>query len=161
MNQSKTSLHNFFIYIYRKSLNVNFVYNPTIAHTMINFNCSWKAYPNDPLNCFFAELMSGLEGIAAVNSTGALGALLDTVTKRRDYLHQVFTDSVFESSILSSHSRETTGHLIGRAIEIFNTMIADIGDIDSHSTIVERVRRMHSVLQRYVKRQTTLQMIMI
>eukprot|EP00035_Acanthoeca_spectabilis_P007674 m.140580 g.140580 ORF g.140580 m.140580 type:complete len:435 (+) comp14037_c0_seq4:5656-6960(+) len=106
----------------------------------------WVQYADDPINCFFAELLGCLSTISLLGYTGDLDMLLVTVERRLNYLSDVEARSVFPRGIFSSSKAPRKDLVIKDILSEFGQMRRNIVEARTHVTLVQSVRVLDNTL---------------
>eukprot|EP00035_Acanthoeca_spectabilis_P001644 m.81700 g.81700 ORF g.81700 m.81700 type:complete len:540 (+) comp11026_c0_seq1:271-1890(+) len=107
-------------------------------------------YPNDPLNCFFAELMGCLSVLALLGFGSDSDKLLHTVELRLHYLNEIVSSGIFASGYVASIKEQTKGHVILEAQEVFVQMRDDVIAAREHVTLVDTLRQLETSMGSFV-----------
>ena len=107
-------------------------------------------YANDPLQCFFAEMMGCLEDIASQNYTNDTDSLLETISQRSKYLTEVSSRKIFTTAFFTSKPRQTKGHVMLYAVDEFDGMLQDGQNISRQVTLIESLRKIEARMKAFV-----------
>eukprot|EP00037_Helgoeca_nana_P022290 m.227318 g.227318 ORF g.227318 m.227318 type:complete len:581 (+) comp25944_c0_seq2:481-2223(+) len=107
-------------------------------------------YPNDPLNCFFAELLGSLAVLSLLGFGADSDKVLRTVELRLHWLNEVVSSGLFTSGYIPSMKKQTKGHVIMEAQEVFGQMRDDVVAAREHVTLVDTLRQLETSMGSYV-----------
>mmetsp|Transcript_142067 Transcript_142067/g.201036 ORF Transcript_142067/g.201036 Transcript_142067/m.201036 type:complete len:453 (-) Transcript_142067:32-1390(-) len=115
----------------------------------------WVQYPNDPINCFFAELLGCLSTLSLLGYSGDLELLLTTIDRRLAYLNKVADCNVFPSGFFSTPQKSGKRQVLNALVNEFERMRRNVIAARTQVTLVESIRTLDNTMTSFFHRAMT------